>query len=259
MLTRLSLRQPGVAWGTGLQYDSLVSVSCQPVAQEAKASLGSGVYTLPDAARLLGVPLTRLRSWISGYAIPEEPNHGRRLPAGHFSSRGEGRAKTFSFHTLIEIYVIAQLRKHRVTMATVRKAREELSERFDTAHPFAVAGLLLGGKRLLKELGNQTLLELGTGGQTGFEAVIAPFCERLDFDQTTRLAQRFYPNGRNNAVVIDPHHAFGRPIIEGTNITTEALASLMWGGEKLEDVAANFGLEVRQVEEAWAFEQRVAA
>jgi uncharacterized protein (DUF433 family) len=175
------------------------------------------------------------------------------------SSRGEGREKTFSFHTLIEIYVIAQLRKHRVTMATLRKARQELADRFQSPHPFALEGLLVSGPCLLKELGNQTLLELGSGGQTGFEEVIAPFCERLDFDQASRLAQRFYPEGREKSVVVDPHHAFGRPVIEGTNITTEAIASLVRGGENPGDVAANFGLEVRQVEEAWAFEQRVAA
>jgi uncharacterized protein (DUF433 family) len=59
--------------------------------------------------------------------------------------------------------------------------------------------------------------------------------------------------------VIDPHHAFGRPVISGTNITTEALACLIRGGEKVEDVAQDFRLEPEQVEEAWAFERHLAA
>jgi uncharacterized protein (DUF433 family) len=60
-------------------------------------------------------------------------------------------------------------------------------------------------------------------------------------------------------VVVDPHHAFGRPVIDGTNITTEALASLIRGGEKIEDVAADFRLDPAQVQEAWVFEMRLAA
>jgi uncharacterized protein (DUF433 family) len=59
--------------------------------------------------------------------------------------------------------------------------------------------------------------------------------------------------------VIDPHHAFGRPVISGTNVTTEALACLIRGGEKMEDVAQDFCLELAQVEEAWEFERRLAA
>jgi uncharacterized protein (DUF433 family) len=119
-------------------------------------------------------------------------------------------------------------------------------ERFQTLHPFALEGLLIDGRRLLKELGDETLLELGSGGQTAFEKVIAPFCERLDFDQTTKLASRFYPEGAEAGVVIDPQHAFGRPIVNGTNITTEALACLIRGGEKIEDVAQDFRLEQEQ-------------
>ncbi len=144
-------------------------------------------------------------------------------------------------------------------MAKLRKARVELAERFQTAHPFALQGLLTDGRRLLKELDDDSLLELNAGGQTSFASVLAPFCARLDFDATTRLASRFFPNGRDSVVVVDPRHAFGRPVIDGTNITTEAIASLIRGGEKIDDVASDFQIGHAHVEEAWGFEQRLAA
>jgi hypothetical protein len=101
-------------------------------------------------------------------------------------------------------------------------------ERFQTPHPFALVGLLVDGHRLLKEPGDETLLELGSDGQTAFEKVIAPFCRRLDLTRRPR----FYPDGPESDVVIDPHHAFGRPVISGTNITTEALACLIRGARR---------------------------
>lgn len=225
----------------------------------SKPSLTAGAYTLPDAARLLGLPLARLRSWVSGSAALELNGNERRFPAGPLDSRGAGRDRTFGFLTLIELFSIAQLRAHGVGMGTLRQARVELAQRFQTAHPFALEGLLTDGRRLLKELGDASLLELGTGGQTAFASVLAPFCQRLDFDAQTRLATRFFPNGRGSVVVVDPHHAFGRPIIDGTNITTEAIASLIRGGEKIEDVAADFRLDPAKVQEAWGFETRLAA
>lgn len=144
-------------------------------------------------------------------------------------------------------------------MRRLRADRAELAQRFGTAHPFALEGLLTDGRHLLKELDDASLLELGTGGQTDFEAVIKPFCARLDFDSHTKLASRFYPIGRDSSVIVDPQHAFGRPIIEGTSITTEALACLVRGGEAVDDIASDFRLEPTQVEEAWEFERQLAA
>ena len=112
---------------------------------------------------------------------------------------------------------------------------------------------------MLKELDDAALLEIDSGGQTAFSSVLEPFCARLDFDSTTKLASRFFPDGKESAVIVDPAHSFGRPILGGTNITTEAIACLIHGGEKIEDIAADFLLELKQVEDAWSFEQRLAA
>jgi len=112
---------------------------------------------------------------------------------------------------------------------------------------------------LLKELGEQVLLELGSGGQSAFEEVVAPFCHRLDFDASSKLASRYFPLGREVPVVVSPAHAFGRPVIAGTNLPTETIASLVRGGESLDDIAAEYQLSREEVDHAWRFEERRAA
>ena len=218
-------------------------------------TLGSGAYTLPDAARLLGIPLNKLRKWVRGIA----DDRGRHHPAGPFASRSEGRDRNFDFYTLIELFTVAELRKRGLSMHTLRDARGELSERYSTPHPFALRGLLSEGNRLLKELGDKSLLELGSGGQAAFAEVIKPFCQQLDFDAMSNLATRYFPLGRDGGVVVDPQHAFGRPVIEGTNLATETIASLVKGGETLEGVAEAYQIDRAAVEAAWDFEQRMAA
>lgn len=223
------------------------------------SSLATGAYTLPDAACLLRVPLARLRYWLRGTSNSKKEKASRHLPAGDFDTLGEGRDRHFGFQTLIELFMIAQLRERGVHMRTLQKARAELAERFNTPHPFALRGLLTSGPKLLKELGDEVLLELGSGGQTAFERVVEPFCQRLDFDRATDVAVRFYPDGKESSVVVDPKHAFGRPVIEGTNITTEAIGCLIRGGDKLEDIAADYRLDLAQVESAWEYERKLAA
>jgi len=225
------------------------------VAEKIPTSLGAGAYTLPDAARLLGIQLSKLRRWVRGVADFE----GRHLPAGPFASRAEGRDRNFNFYTLIELFTVAELRRLGLSMRTLRDARAELSDRYRVPHPFALRGLLTDGNRLLQELGDKSLLELGTGGQESFQAVIKPFCRQIHFDSISNLAARYFPLGRKKGIVVDPQHAFGRPVVEGTNLATETVATLLRGGESIDDVAAEFRLERPFIEAAWEFEQRLAA
>lgn len=223
--------------------------------------LNSGAYTLPDAARLLELPLSRLRSWVRGALLDsrEGKERTRRFPVGHFETQGDGGDSYFDFLTLIELFTIAQLRKHGVKMATLRAGRAELAARYRTAHPFALQGLLTDGVRLLRELGDEAILEVGASGQTAFAEVIRPFCHRLDFDATTNLATRFYPAGGDKGIVVDPRHSFGRPVLVGTNITTESIACLRRAGERADDIADDYGVSISQIDAAWTFELRAAA
>ena len=223
--------------------------------------LSAGVYTLPDAARLLGLPLPRLRKWVRGTLQGDKTTgeQSRRFSVGSFETRGSGADRSFDFLTLIEIFTIAQLRRLGVKMATLRDGRAELAARYRTAHPFALQGLLKDGVRLLRELGDGAILEVGTSGQTAFAQVIEPFCHRLEFDAASHLATRFYPAGHDKTIVVDPRHSFGRPVLSGTNITTESIASLVRGGERVDQIAEDYGMQISQVTAAWDFELRVAA
>jgi len=214
-----------------------------------------GVYLVPDAARILRLPADLLRTWVSGRKQHEK----QHFPLGDIISSGGGLDRHFGFLTLVELYLVAQLRKRGVTMPTIRAARDELARRYNTPHPFALEGILTSGKGLLKELGDGVLLELGTSGQTAIQKIIDPFCTQLDFDQASLLASRFFPLGRNHPIVVDPRHAFGRPVVEGTNITTEAIMSLLRGGEAAENIAESFAIPLAAVNAARSFEQSKAA
>jgi uncharacterized protein (DUF433 family) len=220
----------------------------------------TGAYTLPDAAKLLNLPIPRLRTWVIGRTVPDQSSGRKKVyPAGSIKTHGIARDRHFSFHTLIELFILAHLRGLGVSLRVLRQARRELAEREKTPHPFALEGLLTDRKKLLFDLGTKALLELGAGGQTSFEEVVAPFCIRLDFDVTTRMACRYHPLGKDKPIIVDPAHAFGRPTIVGTNIVTENVAALIRGGETVEDVASDFGLAPEVVSEVWSFENRLAA
>jgi uncharacterized protein (DUF433 family) len=235
-------------------------VSIQSYPAETAARLSSGVYTIPDAAKLLQINKQLLRRWLIGYPVDsalteDKCSHG----PGALKNRGLGRDRHFGFLTLIEIFTAYHLRRRGFSMQQLRLFRNELAHRFGTEFPFALRGLLTSGDKLLKEIENDALLELGTGGQTAFERLLRPFCEKIDFDSTSNLAARFFPKGRDSSIVVDPRHAFGQPVIIGTNLTTAALAFRLRGGESERELASDFDLSEQQVREVRDFELALAA
>jgi uncharacterized protein (DUF433 family) len=221
-----------------------------------KPRLGGGVYTLPDAAMILRLPLSRLRSWVGAYL--ESVNE--HVPI--LQSWGTGRNRGFNFHVLIEAYTVYSLRKLGVSLQKIRIARDTLGEFRKTSYPFAVQGILGGGGKVLFDLQDtspQAILNLDKGKQLEFAQIIEPFYTRLDFNDASLLAERFWPLGRNSNIVVDPHHAFGRPVIFGTNLTAETLADLVDAGEEKIDIAAQYDISIFAVQEAHDFIHLMAA
>ncbi len=166
-----------------------------PIATKPLAPrLGEGVYTLPDAALILRLPLTRLRHWVGGYF-----DAGYVEDDGFLATWGRGRARGFNFLVLIEAYTVYNLRRLGVSTQRIRVAREILGKHLETAHPFAARGILASGGRVLFDLEASApgaLLQLSPGKQTELRDIIEPFCDRLDFDPSTKLTERFWPCGR---------------------------------------------------------------
>ena len=56
-------------------------------------------------------------------------------------------------------------------------------------------------------------------------------------------------------IAIDPQIAFGRPIVVRKSITTQAIADRIDAGETVEELALDYGLEPREIEEAVLYER----
>jgi uncharacterized protein (DUF433 family) len=225
--------------------------------------LGGGIYTVPDAGRILHLPQSRLGRWVTGYwRITEERGRVRSpglLDAGVW---GDGKDRALNFLGLMELFTFAALRERGVSAQRIRKAREELQSRFNTPFPFASHKLLSDGRRVmvvLDDLCRERLLILGEKGQLALREILEPFCEKIEFSSRTELVSRFWPLGRERYVVIDPCHGFGRPTLRGTNTSVEAVVQMVHAGETRDAVAEMYAVPVEAVVDAVEFGERRAA
>ena len=213
-------------------------------------ALGDGIYTVKDASDILNISSSKMRSWLK-----ERDSTPSFLP-----SWGEGKKRGFNFKVLIEVFVIHSLRKLGATLAKIKSAHEQLSDLLKTEYPFANKGIFTDTNSILFDLetfNSRDLLNLNQQQQMEFKDLVEPFCHNIDFSEDG--AERYWPNGRDGHIVVDPRHSFGRPSITGTNITTEVISSLIEAGEETEDVADQFEVSVEAVIAAYDYEHRTAA
>lgn len=213
-------------------------------------TIGEGVYSVPDAAKILGFPVNKVRRWIKTYW--EDKFTGT---AGAYTW-GDGRDRGFNFHTLVELIAIYALREKNVSFYKIIEARAFLQEELKVEYPFASKKVMSDGKQFYFAISNAVLMDVNLTKQTSIKDLVEPYCKKLDFDAIDTLANQFWPLGKDRSIVVDPEHRFGEPIIEGTNISAEVIASMIAGGDDIDMIADIYRLKPSQIRDAITYCER---
>jgi uncharacterized protein (DUF433 family) len=217
--------------------------------------IGSGVYSVPDAADILGFPIDKIRRWIKSYWENKFADDGTPY------TWGEGRDRGFNFYTLVELIAIYALRENNVSFKKIIEARSHLKDTLNVEYPFATKKVMSDGEKFFYQIDQELLLDVNLKNQYSFKDIVEPYCNKLDFDAIDTLAERFWPLGKDRNVVVDPKHRFGEPTISGTNIAVDIIAGMASKGEKISKIAKLYDLTEDQVTDAIEFKNgpRIAA
>jgi uncharacterized protein (DUF433 family) len=219
------------------------------------ADTQGGIYTIQEAARFIGVDVAAARRWAFGYQRNGTWYDGVIL--NELPERDGSKAITFV--ELVELLFIRGFLKSGVKWPRIREAARVAARMFDTRHPFAMRRCFAdpGGvyAQLIDESdGGAVLVELAGDGQIAMEAALHIYLDQLNFN-VDDVAQRWHPLGSSEPVVLDPHMAFGSPVITGTGIRTATIAEMVGNdGTPVRDVAWMYDVEEWQVEAALRFE-----
>jgi hypothetical protein len=224
--------------------------------------IGQGVYSLPEASRLIGIPRPRIRRWLEGYTFRSS---GRSIRSGPVIASAIGRDTgelALTFADLLEIRFLDAFIEKGVSLRTVRLAVEAARETLGTDRPFSSRRFMTDGKTILAEI-------VGTGrgrhyldlakSQFVFQKVIKPFLvagvEFDDFDTPSR----WWPLTRRKLVLVDPERSFGAPIVSIGGVPTRVLAASAKAERSATRAAKLYDVPVRAVRDALEFERRLSA
>jgi len=208
--------------------------------------IGDGIFTIPEAARIVGMDNIKLKTWINKYW-------------GEEYTSGERQKKVINFKLLIESQIIEMIRSHGVSFKEINGARAKYVEHFKVEYPFAyqpfVKNLKYDKKRLFFKQ-NDFTFEIRTN-QIVPEKLIEEFLKKIDFEKGG-YAKSFYPLGKDHNIVVDPKIKFGKPIIEGTGIPARIIYDFLMAGDDIKDLSEAYEIDERKINDVLEFYGRKA-
>jgi uncharacterized protein (DUF433 family) len=215
--------------------------------------LTTGIYTVSEAAYLVGVSKQRVRGWVSGYprrSIPPIIDN----EVGWVDDR-----VAFSFTNLMEIRFVAFFENLGIKLPVIRGIMQEAKDLLDHPHPFATHIIFrTDGRKIVAEIARKRsgklIYDLKTKNYEMRTVVLDSLKDDVWYDAegTARFwypRQRIAPN-----VIVHPRFSFGRPILRDSRIPTSTLADAVHAEGSTRSVATWYEVPEKQVREALRFE-----
>lgn len=199
------------------------------------------LLTPKEVARHLRIPESTVYYWLGEQAGGE--------PLVHRVEPEKRGWPSVPFVAVVEAYVLRSLRDLGLAKHAIREAAAEVRRSFDTPYALATKQITTDGVDIFINYADDGLARVGDN-QRPFREVIDDYLHYIRWDTTDgfaaslRLSQ--YPKAA--PVIIDPRFGWGAPVVEATKVPVDAVVDLWSAGERLEDVAYEYGMSRDQVE-----------
>ena len=165
------------------------------------------VYEVGEAARLLGLHVRTLRNWLEGYSA-----HGKSYPP--VLREAATGSDLLTWGEFVEAGYLAEYRRvQKVPLPRIRDYIEDWRARLGVPYPLAHQQPYVGPDHDLMDPaeteGGDTIMYRFRDGQLTMTPWAREFFHKIDFEH--QIAQRIWPDGKDQRVVIDPQRAFGAP------------------------------------------------
>lgn len=222
------------------------------------SSFGIGVYSVPEAARMIGMNNQSLYRWLRGYEWKDRDERARiSEPLWTAQHKITDDGVFLGFRDLVEARVVNALVKKGVSLQTIRLCLDRAQDLIGSEHPLSTKLFKTDGKgiflQITENVDEPQLINLKTR-QGVFNTVVAPSLSGLEFDE---MAARRWLLNTKKTIVADPLKSFGQPVIDEYGITTSALFRAVEAEGSIEIVANLYEIRKSAVSDAVLYESQM--
>lgn len=220
--------------------------------------LNTGLYTVPEAARLTRVAAGKIRRWIRGYNFRSGQSVHHSDAVWETEIKPLDNKNALSFRDLLELRFVDAFIQAGVSWVTMRRAHAKAQAELQTTHPFCSKRIATDGKSILlqqaEEDSDQALIDLVTE-QREFTRIVQDFLKELEFSGDDIV---WWPLGKQRHIVVDPKRNFGQPTLVKSGVPATTLAHSVKANSSVELVARWYEVQQAEVRDAVAFEASLA-
>ncbi|WP_131800229.1 hypothetical protein [Methylobacterium indicum] len=215
--------------------------------------LSAGIYTVPEAARLVEAEQNETRVWVEGRKGAQEPmieNEVGRV----------GDKTAISFTNLMELRFISMFVDAGLRLSAIRSIMEEAKDTLEHPHPFATSTVFkTDGKRIVAQIarknGVPSIYDLKTRHYEMPGLIMNVLLKDVVFDPRGD-AISWKPRPKiAPSVIVHPAHSFGQPILLKSFVPTAAIVKTYAAERDSEIVAEMFEIPEAHVIEALRFDE----
>lgn len=216
----------------------------------------SPLYTQKEASLYLNIPRSTLRYW----AVGEQRDSRKVTPI----IKKPNNSRCLSFLNLVELHVLNALRsEHHIELPKIRKSLDYVKQRLNVDRPLLEKTFETDGVDIFIERYG-TLVNISKQGQQAMRELLRSSLKRVVRD-SHKIPVKLFPYTRTSIqdspkfISISPSLFSGRPVIDGTGVSTAIVAERHKAGESLAELASDYNLSEEKIEEAIRCELRFAA
>lgn len=214
------------------------------------------LYTVSQAARLVGMPPSTLATWAHGYRnrFPDRPDVVRG-PVITAVAPGSPGAPSIPFGGLVEATVVQAFRRTELPLQRIRRALSVLDQQGRLHHALASKRLYTDGAQVLFDYateaddGQLRLLTVVENGQRVFHEVITDYLTRIKFDDDW-ASELIVPVTKRPILRIRPEIAAGDALFMHGGAPLSAVVSRYQAGESIESLVADYEVPAEDLREA---------
>jgi len=222
--------------------------------------LGTGIYTVPEAARMTNVAAARIRRWLRGYPYTSGGKKHEQPPVFKHGLPEIDGTLALGFLDLLEIRFIDGFLRLGVKWPKLRVLHRAAVDLVGDNHPFCAQLFKTDGKtiaaKVSKEVDAPVIMDLANNQQM-FSTVVDPYFRGVTFHDGT--AVEWWPLGEGRSVVLNPRRRFGLPIIARRGIPTATLVRAYRAEQSVQAISRWMDVTEKEVADAVAYENTLAA
>jgi uncharacterized protein (DUF433 family)/DNA-binding transcriptional MerR regulator len=214
------------------------------------------LYTVPQAARLVGMSASTLDTWARGYTRrPKDRSEVRQGPVITALPTLLDDPRAVPFIGLVEATVVQAFRQTGLPMQRIRKALSILASEGELDHPLASRKLYTDGATVLYDYARSeddkqlALLTVVHTRQRVFHDVIRNYLARITFDDRW-ATELILPVTERSVLRVVPNVSSGEPLFIRGGAPLSAVRSRALAGEPIASLAADYDVPVEDIEDA---------